>query len=86
MEKQADFIREFADKIFKQAATGLAYMNASGWIHRDVKPDNILVNGLGEVRIIEMKTTETKEPPHRGSCMERMSSRRVSAGGDDALT
>jgi serine/threonine-protein kinase len=28
-------------------------MNASGWIHRDVKPDNILVNALGEVRIID---------------------------------
>jgi serine/threonine-protein kinase len=53
VQKQTDFIREFADKIFKQAATGLAYMNASGWIHRDVKPDNILVNALGEVRIID---------------------------------
>jgi serine/threonine protein kinase len=53
MRKQQDFIREFAEKIFKQAATGLAYMNASGWVHRDVKADNILVNSLGEVRIID---------------------------------
>jgi serine/threonine-protein kinase len=53
MRKQFDFIREFADKIVKEAATGLAYMNASGWIHRDVKPDNILVNSLGQVRIID---------------------------------
>ena len=53
MTKQTDFIREFADKILKQAALGLAYMNASGWVHRDVKPDNILVNALGEVRIID---------------------------------
>jgi serine/threonine-protein kinase len=51
--KQTDFLREFAEKIFKQAATGLAYMNASGFIHRDVKPDNILVNSLGDVRIID---------------------------------
>jgi serine/threonine protein kinase len=51
--KQVDYLREFAEKIFKQAATGLAYMNASGLVHRDVKPDNILVNSLGEVRIID---------------------------------
>jgi eukaryotic-like serine/threonine-protein kinase len=51
--KQFDFIKQNVEKIFKQAATGLAYMNASGWIHRDVKPANILVNGLGEVRIID---------------------------------
>ena len=40
-------------KIFKQAATGLAYMNASGWVHCDVKPDNILVNAIGETKIID---------------------------------
>jgi serine/threonine protein kinase len=28
-------------------------MNASGWVHRDVKPDNMLVNSAGEVRIID---------------------------------
>jgi eukaryotic-like serine/threonine-protein kinase len=52
-QKQHDFIRQYVDKIFKQAATGLAYMNASGYVHRDIKPANILVNGLGEVRIID---------------------------------
>jgi serine/threonine-protein kinase len=51
--KDTAFLKEFADKIFKQAATGLAYMNASGWIHRDVKPDNILVNSLGETKLID---------------------------------
>jgi serine/threonine-protein kinase len=51
--KMAEFLKLNAEKIIKQAATGLAYMNASGWIHRDVKPANILVNGLGDVRIID---------------------------------
>jgi serine/threonine-protein kinase len=51
--KNTEFIREHADKIVRQAATGLAYMNASGFIHRDVKPDNILVNSLGETKLID---------------------------------
>jgi eukaryotic-like serine/threonine-protein kinase len=51
--KQGAFIKEHAMSIFRQAATALAYMNASGWVHRDVKPDNILVNSAGEVRIID---------------------------------
>jgi len=53
MRKQIDFIKTHTLSIFRQAATALAYMNASGWVHRDVKPDNILVNSAGEVRIID---------------------------------
>ena len=51
--KDFTFIREHARKIFKGAATGLAYMNASGYVHRDVKPDNILVNSLGDTKMID---------------------------------
>jgi serine/threonine protein kinase len=51
--KDMKFIREHARKIFREAATGLAYMNASGYVHRDVKPDNILVNSLGDTKIID---------------------------------
>ncbi len=53
LRKQYDFIKERALSIFKQAATALAYMNASGWVHRDVKPDNMLVNSAGELKIID---------------------------------
>ncbi|VTR94954.1 serine threonine protein kinase : Serine/threonine protein kinase OS=Isosphaera pallida (strain ATCC 43644 / DSM 9630 / IS1B) GN=Isop_1188 PE=4 SV=1: Pkinase [Gemmata massiliana] len=51
--KDFAFIKEHARKIFKGAATGLAYMNASGYVHRDVKPDNILVNSLGDTKMID---------------------------------
>jgi serine/threonine protein kinase len=53
LRKQVDFIKEHALSIFKQGATALAYMNASGWVHRDVKPDNMLINSAGELRIID---------------------------------
>jgi serine/threonine-protein kinase len=61
--KQYDVIRERAHSIFKQAATGLAYMNASGWVHRDVKPDNLLVNSAGDLRIIDFAIAQRVQGP-----------------------
>ncbi len=51
--RDKEFLKVNAKKIFKQVATGLAYMNASGVVHCDVKPDNILVNGLVQTKIID---------------------------------
>jgi serine/threonine protein kinase len=51
--KEFDFLKEHMHGILKQAATALAYMNASGWVHRDIKPANMLVNSAGELRIID---------------------------------
>jgi eukaryotic-like serine/threonine-protein kinase len=56
--KDFAFIKENSRKIFKGAATGLAYMNAMGYVHRDVKPDNILVNAIGETKIIDFAITK----------------------------
>src|SRR5436190_23821215 len=46
-------VKEKCRSIIEQAATALAFMNDKGWVHRDVKPDNILVNSIGEVRLID---------------------------------
>ena len=40
-------------RIIEQAASALAYMHDNGWVHRDVKPENILFNRSGEVRVID---------------------------------
>jgi eukaryotic-like serine/threonine-protein kinase len=72
MNKQFDFIKEHAHSIFRQAATGLAYMNSSGWLHRDVKPDNILANSAGEVRLIDFAISE-KIPTGLGKMFYRRS-------------
>jgi serine/threonine-protein kinase len=58
MGKQFAFIKEKAHTILKQAATALAFMNAKGWVHKDVKLDNILANGAGEVRLIDFALAE----------------------------
>jgi serine/threonine protein kinase len=51
--RDKEFLKANAKKIFKQTATGLAYMNASKFVHRDVKPDNIMCNALGQTKIID---------------------------------
>jgi serine/threonine protein kinase len=53
LRKEFDFIKEHAQEILKQSATALAFINAKGWVHRDVKPENILVNAGGDVRVID---------------------------------
>jgi serine/threonine protein kinase len=53
MKKDFEFLKKNMHSILKQGATSLAYVNASGWVHRDVKPDNFLVNAACELRLID---------------------------------
>lgn len=40
-------------KIVESLCQAFVHMNEKGWLHRDIKPDNILVNKTGEVRVID---------------------------------
>jgi serine/threonine-protein kinase len=40
-------------RIMECVTQALAHMHEKGWVHRDIKPDNILVNKGSEVRIID---------------------------------
>jgi serine/threonine-protein kinase len=63
MRKEHAFIREKAADILKQWATALAFMNAQNYVHRDVKPDNILVAASGDARVIDFALAQRIRKP-----------------------
>ena len=40
-------------KIAENLCSALALVHEKGWLHRDIKPDNLLVNRGGEIRLID---------------------------------
>ena len=44
---------ELLQSITKQLAAGLAYLHSKGMAHRDMKPDNILIDSDFQVKIID---------------------------------
>ncbi|MCA9073413.1 MAG: serine/threonine protein kinase [Planctomycetaceae bacterium] len=42
-----------ANKLMECCTQAFAYMHEKGWIHKDIKPDNILLTKGGEVRVID---------------------------------
>jgi serine/threonine-protein kinase len=40
-------------KLFESVCQALSTVHAKGWIHRDIKPDNVLMNKVGEIRLVD---------------------------------
>ena len=40
-------------KIFLQSAESLVYLHSQGWMHRDIKPDNLIYNDEGGIKLID---------------------------------
>lgn len=48
-----DLLQWRVREVLVNAAAGLAHMHDQGWVHRDVKPDNYLVNEENAARLID---------------------------------
>jgi len=49
-----------AQEILVAAAAGLTHLHEKGWIHRDIKPDNFLLNDDNEVKLIDFNLARKK--------------------------
>ncbi|MDO5554183.1 MAG: serine/threonine-protein kinase [Planctomycetia bacterium] len=54
VEKEGPLAYEDAASYIRQAALGLVHAHHLGIVHRDIKPDNLLVNDTGIVKILDL--------------------------------
>lgn len=54
MKQEGVFAEKRAVQIFREVAQGLKHAHAHNIIHRDVKPDNILINRMGTAKICDL--------------------------------
>jgi serine/threonine protein kinase len=47
-------------QILMAVADALAYVHAQGIVHKDMKPENVLINSRSEVRLIDFSLAQTK--------------------------
>jgi eukaryotic-like serine/threonine-protein kinase len=51
-------IAYLAEKIIQQTCHGLHYLHQRGWVHCDIKPDNMLVDDDGNVKVIDFTISQ----------------------------
>ena len=62
LQRKQALVVEKARRIIEQAGLGLAYMHEKRWLHCDVKPDNLLVNAVAQVKLIDFALAQRIKP------------------------
>jgi serine/threonine protein kinase len=57
IHEQLDHLHWRLDKLLIECAQALEHMHQQGWVHRDVKPDNFLVDEENHIRLIDFTLT-----------------------------
>ncbi len=61
IRKGADSVAPLAPRILREATEAVAYFNSHGWVHRDLKPDNFLVQDSGAVKLIDFALSQKQK-------------------------
>jgi len=62
VRKRKKLDEETARILFKQIIEGLGYIHSKGVLHRDIKLDNILLDGKGNVKIADFGVSKQVKP------------------------